>query len=114
MGSTIQDFLQSEANSSGLQREDIHFTTKLRSNDSYEATRAAIDESIQKSTLGYIDLYLLHSAFGGKDKRLECWKAVEDAIMNGEIKMAGVSNFGVEHVSITHLSCAEIELTVPS
>jgi aryl-alcohol dehydrogenase-like predicted oxidoreductase len=41
---------------------------------------------------------LLHSPYGGKKKRLECWKAVEDAIDEGEVRTGGVSNFGVKHV----------------
>jgi diketogulonate reductase-like aldo/keto reductase len=98
VGSTIREYLCSDANQLGLRREDIHFTTKLKSNESYEATRAAIKVSLQKCGLEYIDLYLLHSPYGGKMKRLECWRATEDAVISGEIRMAGVSNFGVKHV----------------
>lgn len=32
--------------------------------------------------------------------RLECWRALMDAVEQGSIKSAGVSNFGVKHVSI--------------
>lgn len=41
----------------------------------------------------------MHSPYGGKRKRLECWKAVEDAILEGEVRTGGVSNYGVKHVS---------------
>ncbi|KAK4693299.1 hypothetical protein P7C71_g4074, partial [Lecanoromycetidae sp. Uapishka_2] len=51
-----------------------------------------------KSGLGYIDLFLLHSPYGGKGKRLDSWRAVEDAIADGEVKTGGVSNFGVKHL----------------
>ena len=98
-GKAITDFISSSGNTAGIRREDVFFTTKLASNTSYDATRRAIKESIEKSGLGFIDLYLLHSPYGGKAKRLECWKAVEDAIDDGEIKTGGVSNFGVKHVS---------------
>lgn len=98
VGTAITKFLSSSANSSSLQREDIWFTTKLKTNTSYDATRKAVKESIRKSGLGYIDLYLLHSPYGGKRKRLECWRAVEDAIEDGEIRAGGVSNYGVKHV----------------
>ena len=54
---------------------------------------------MKQSGLGYIDLFLLHSPYGGKAKRLECWRAIEDAIDDGEIKTGGISNFGVKHVS---------------
>jgi diketogulonate reductase-like aldo/keto reductase len=100
VGTAIINFLSSSANSPSLKREDIWFTTKLKTNTSYDATRKAVKESIRKSGLGYIDLYLLHSPYGGKARRLECWRAVEDAIEDGEIRAGGVSNFGVRHVRI--------------
>lgn len=31
--------------------------------------------------------------------RLECWSALMDAVEQGSIRSAGVSNFGVKHVS---------------
>ena len=92
------------SNKTGLKREDIFFTTKLKSNVSYDAARKSIKESIKACGLGYIDLYLLHSPYGGKTKRLECWKAVEDAIQDGEVKTGGVSNFGIKHVRLPSCS----------
>lgn len=88
-------------NTSGLTREDIFYTTKLFENTSYEAAKISIQQSLQKSKMGYIDLFLLHSPYGGKEKRLESWKAVEDAIEDGTVKSGGVSNFGVKHVCLT-------------
>jgi diketogulonate reductase-like aldo/keto reductase len=96
VGSAIRKYLAS----SQLQRSDIWFTTKLANNTSYDATRKAIKESIRKSGMEYLDLYLIHSPYGGREKRLECWKAVEDAIKEGEVRVGGVSNFGVRHVCV--------------
>jgi len=90
-GSAIQKFLSSPANTAGLKREDIFYTTKLASNSSYEVTRKSIKQSVQACGLGYIDLFLLHSPYGGKTARLESWRAVEDAIEDGEVKIGGVS-----------------------
>ena len=98
VGSSILSFLSSSANTSGLKREDIHFTSKLASNSGYDAARKSIKQSLKQCGLGYIDLFLLHSPYGGKAKRLESWRAVEDAIDEGEIMTGGVSNFGVKHV----------------
>ena len=98
VGSAIQSFFSSPSNESSLKREDIHFTSKLASNISYDAARKSIKQSVKSSGLGYIDLFLLHSPYGGKTKRLDCWRAVEDAIDEGDIKTGGVSNFGVKHV----------------
>lgn len=98
VGSSILKFLASKANTAGLKRENIWFTTKLKTNSGYDATRKAIRRSIKESGLDYLDLYLLHSPYGGRAKRLECWKAVEDAIEEGKIRAGGVSNYGVKHV----------------
>lgn len=102
VGSAILAYISSQSNTASLKREDIHFTSKLASNTSYDAARKSIKQSIKQSGLGYIDLFLLHSPYGGKAKRLESWKAVEDAIEEGEVKTGGVSNFGVKHVSSFH------------
>lgn len=53
--------------------------------------------------MDYIDLFLLHSPYGGKEKRLESWRAVEDAVEDGIVKSGGVSNFGIKHVSLTSI-----------
>lgn len=100
-GQAISKFLSSDENATGLKREDIFYTTKLASNStSYNAVRRSIKESVDVSGLGYVDLFLLHSPYGGRDARLTSWKAVEDAIEAGEVKMGGVSNYGVAHVSL--------------
>ena len=98
-GIAISAWLESKDNTEGLQRKDLWFTSKVRHNTSYEATRRSIKAGLEKSGMGYMDLYLLHSPHGGKAKRLECWKAVEDAIADGEVLTGGVSNYGVKHVS---------------
>jgi diketogulonate reductase-like aldo/keto reductase len=82
-----------------LKREDIHYTTKLASNSDYKTARASISDSVKRCALGYVDLFLLHSPYGGKKARLESWRALEDAIQDGEVKIGGVSNFGEKHVS---------------
>ncbi|KPI44902.1 uncharacterized protein AB675_2636 [Cyphellophora attinorum] len=98
-GKAISSWLNdTNANSSGLKREDIFFTSKLAQNSSYAAARKSIKSSVEACGLGYIDLFLLHSPYGGKAARLASWKAVEDAIADGEVKIGGVSNFGVKHL----------------
>ena len=113
VGKAILAFLSSKENTSSLKREDIHFTSKLASNTSYDAARKSIKQSVKQSGLGYIDLFLLHSPYGGKTKRLQCWKAVEDAIDDGEIKTGGVSNFGVKHVSVDPMPTIVIKYPSP-
>lgn len=98
-GQAILSWLKDKnLNSTGLEREDIFFTSKLASNGSYDTTRKSIKQSVSASGLGYLDLFLLHSPYGGKQARLSSWRAVSDAIDEGEIKIGGVSNFGVKHL----------------
>ena len=96
VGSAILKYIKDK----GAKREDIWFTTKLKDNRGYDETRRKIKESIRKSGLSFIDLYLLHSPYGGMQKRRECWRAVEDAVSDGEVRAGGVSNFGVRHVRL--------------
>ncbi|OTA24701.1 hypothetical protein BTJ68_11052 [Hortaea werneckii EXF-2000] len=72
---------------------------KLASNSTYDRARASIRKSVKECGLGYIDLFLLHSPYGGKHARLESWRAVEDAIQDGEVRIGGVSNFGEKHIT---------------
>ncbi|KAK9237057.1 NADP-dependent oxidoreductase domain-containing protein [Lipomyces kononenkoae] len=91
--------IKSNENAGVLKREDIWYTTKLANNTaSYDSVRRSIKKSVDASGLGYVDLFLLHSPLGGKDARLDSWRALEDAIDDGEVRMGGVSNFGSRHI----------------
>ncbi|KAK2793600.1 hypothetical protein FQN52_001187 [Onygenales sp. PD_12] len=98
-GQAILTYLSNQKGQpNSLTREDIFYTTKLMSNSGYEATRAAIKESIRLCGLGYIDLCLIHAPYGGKGRRLESWRAIEDAIADKEIRAGGVSNYNINHL----------------
>jgi hypothetical protein len=90
VGHAILEFLSSDANTGGLKREDIFYTTKLASNEGYKKARRAIKNSVKACGLGYIDLFLLHSPYGGAKNRAESWRAVEEAIEDGEVRVGGV------------------------
>mgnify|MGYP002508252238 CR=1 FL=1 len=47
----------------------------------YEATKEAINASLEKSGLEYFDLYLLHQAMGDY---FSAWRAMEDAYKDGK------------------------------
>lgn len=100
VGKSIREFLAAHPE---LKREDIHYTTKLASNSDYETARRSIKNSVREAGLGYVDLFLLHSPYGGKEARLASWRALEDAVQGGEVRSAGVSNYGEKHVSLSHL-----------
>ena len=73
-------------------REELFITSKMWVQDmeSYETAKRAIDASLEKSGLEYLDLYLLHQAM--KDY-FSAWRAMEDAYREGKLKAIGVSNF---------------------
>lgn len=73
-------------------REDLFITSKMWVQDmeNYDTAKAAIDASLEKTGLEYLDLYLLHQAM--KDY-FSAWRAMEDAYKEGKIKAIGVSNF---------------------
>ena len=84
---------------SGVPREQLFFTSKVPPRDvNYEGAKKCVDESLKKTGLGYIDLYLLHAPYGGKDGRLGAWKALVEAVDSGKVKSIGVSNYGVHHL----------------
>lgn len=73
-------------------REDLFITSKLWVQDmhSYEDAKKGIKNSLKKSGLEYIDLYLQHQAMGDY---FAAWRAMEDAYREGKLKAIGVSNF---------------------
>lgn len=73
-------------------REDLFITSKMWVQDmqNYEMASAAINSSLEKMGLDYLDLYLLHQAM--KDY-FSAWRAMEDAYEAGKLRAIGVSNF---------------------
>ena len=88
-------------------RKDLFITSKMWVQDmkNYETAKKAIDASIEKSGLGYLDLYLLHQAMGDY---FSAWRAMEDAYKEGKLKAIGVSNF-YAHVLVNFVNTVEIK-----
>lgn len=73
----------------------------------YEAALKAVEESLSKLDLGYIDLYLIHWPGTAKldpsdpanfHNRQESWRALEDCVRRGTVKSIGVSNYTLKHL----------------
>lgn len=89
---------------SGIPREELFITTKVWNSDQgYENTLRAFEESLQKLQLDYIDLYLIH--WPVKGKFIDTWKAFEKLYEDGKVRAIGVSNFQVHHLEELFSEC---------
>jgi len=76
---------------SGLKREDLFLVTKVWiSNNGEEKAAKSIDESLRKLQTDYVDLLLIHQAYGDV---FGTWRAMEKAYREGKVRAIGVSNF---------------------
>ena len=76
---------------SGIKREDLFLVTKVWiSNAGEEKAAKSIDESLKKLQAEYIDLLLIHQAYGDV---FGTWRAMEKAYRAGKVRAIGVSNF---------------------
>ena len=74
----------------GVPREELFITTKLWVQDaSYEGAKAAIDTSLRKLGLDYLDLYLIHQPMGDY---IGAYRAMEEAYKAGKLRAIGVCN----------------------
>ncbi|WP_172844389.1 aldo/keto reductase [Tumebacillus algifaecis] len=90
---------------SGLAREELFITTKVwNSEQGYDTTLAAFEESRKKLGVEYVDLYLIHWAV--KEKYKETWKALEKLYQDGYVRAIGVSNFQVHHLQDLMETCS--------
>lgn len=92
---------------SELAREKIFLTTKIwNDKHDYELAKASIDESLEKLSVDYVDLLLIHwpnpAALREKDAwkagNAGAWKAMEEAYKLGKGRAIGVSNFMIHHL----------------
>ncbi len=76
---------------SGIKRDDIFLVTKVWiANAGEEKAERSIDESLRKLRTDYIDLLLIHQAYGDV---FGSWRAMEKAYNDGKVRAIGVSNF---------------------
>ncbi|MGA8114029.1 MAG: aldo/keto reductase [Actinocatenispora sp.] len=91
---------------SGVPRDELFVTTKLWVQDTgEEPTRHALDASLRRLGLDYLDLYLIHQPYGDV---YGSWRAMQDLNQQGRVRAIGVSNFHpdrlvdlIEHNEVT-------------
>ncbi|KAB1501327.1 aldo/keto reductase [Corynebacterium sp. 320] len=82
-----------EAISQGIvTREDLFITTKLWNADQTRAAEA-LDLSLSKLGLDYVDLYLIHWPCPGYGQYVPAWKAMMELKDAGKTRSIGVCNF---------------------
>ncbi|MEP6479106.1 MAG: aldo/keto reductase [Rhodoglobus sp.] len=84
---------------SGIPRDELFVTTKLFNSD--QGTQSAFDAmdlSLEKLGLDYVDLYLIHWPVPSRDLYVESWRALEQIAAKGQTRSIGVSNFMVPHL----------------
>lgn len=91
---------------SGIARDSIWVTSKVWNSDQgYESTLQAFEDSLDRLGMDYLDLYLIHWPVEGMYK--ETWRAMERLYDEGKVRAIGVSNF-LEHQLRDLLDSAEI------
>ena len=82
---------------SQIDRSDIFVTTKLwNSEQGYHSGFAAMDASLAKLGLDYVDLYLVH--WPKPQFTRDTWRAMEEIRASGKARAIGVSNFLPGHL----------------
>ncbi|KJZ80371.1 hypothetical protein HIM_00221 [Hirsutella minnesotensis 3608] len=84
-----------------IPRDQLFVTTKI-SADKKTSAHEAIDLSLKKLGLDYVDLYLIHNPwFADSDQELQQrWAELEAIKASGKAKSIGVSNFNKDHIEI--------------
>lgn len=84
---------------SGISREQVFVTTKIwNAAQGFDSATRALDESLARLQLDYVDLLLIHWPTPAKDRYIETWKALIKAREQGKVRSIGVSNFNPAHL----------------
>jgi len=80
-------------------REELFVTTKLWNSDQgFDSTLRAFDESSRRLGLDVLDLYLIHWPTPARDRYTDTWKAFVELQKEGRVRAIGVSNFQPAHL----------------
>ncbi|MFF7709806.1 aldo/keto reductase [Pseudomonas sp. NPDC007930] len=83
----------------GKPREQLFITTKVWNDDQgYDKAIAALESSLKRLKMDYVDLLLIHWAQPSKNLYLETWHALIELKKRGLARAIGVSNFHAPHL----------------
>ena len=81
---------------SGIERKNIFIATKVWNSDQgYDSTMRAFEESAKRLHMTAIDLYLIHWPLPARDLFVETWKALIRLKQENRVRSIGVCNFRI-------------------
>lgn len=89
-----EDSVGAAVKSSGIPRQEVFITTKLWNSEHGEPERA-LEASLRRLKVDYVDLYLIHYPVR---ERLRSWRVLEKLHREGKARSIGVSNFTIGHL----------------
>lgn len=101
-----EKYLGQAVKESGIPREEFIIETKVWIDEmGYEGTKAALDRSLRRLGMDYVDIYLIHwprmtgaPDENWKERDLETWRAMEEMVQAGKVRRLGLSNFLPHHL----------------
>jgi len=92
-----------------VSRKDIFVVSKVWNSDQgYDSTIKAYNDSLKRLKMDYLDLYLIH--WPVQNKFVDTWKALEYLYNEGRVKAIGVSNFMRNHLDELLPTCSIIPM----
>lgn len=80
---------------SGVPREEIFVITKIYPGEQFAKPEQAVQDSLDRLNIGYIDMMLLHHP-GAND--VKAYKVIEKFVAQGKIRSIGLSNWYIEEI----------------
>ncbi len=107
-------YLGNALRDSGIKREEFIVETKLWIDEmGREGAKKALDRSLKRLGMDYVDIYMIHwpretgaEDEAWKEKDIETYRAMEDAVKAGKVKRLGLSNFLPHHLKNILENCS--------
>jgi len=99
-----EKYLGQAIQESGIPREEFIIETKLWFDEADDA-KAALERSLKRLQMDYVDLYLIHwpratedNTDPWKEKNQKTWAQMEELVKEGKVRRLGLSNFLPHHL----------------